>query len=115
MIEEYDLKPAEINLYNINVSVQGYGGFSLNVQVEAKDPDEAFDMACGKEFRYQEDDLYVLMVLADDGEFSALCTYETLEEATLHVGTIVSGTWMLVKRDFDEEGGIVIESSISND
>lgn len=107
-----DTVPAEIDEYTINVRVEGYGGLSMNVKVPAKDPDEAFSMACSKEFRYQDEDHYVLMVVADDGELSALCTYETLEEATLHVGTITSGTWALVKKDFDEDGGTVIQSSV---
>lgn len=100
-----------IDEYTINVRVEGYGGLSLDMKVPAKDPDEAFDLACSKEFRYQDDDLYVLMVVADDHELSALCTYETLEEATIHVGTITSGTWFLVQKDLDGGDAVVLKSS----
>ncbi len=106
-----EMKPADIDEYIINVRVQGYGDLSMDMKVPAKDPDEAFDLACGKEFRFQDDDPYVLMVVADDEELSALCTYETLEEATLHVGTITAGVWLLVKRESGEEGGTVIKTS----
>lgn len=97
--------------YTINVRVKGYQNFCVNVKVPAKDPDEAFDLACGQEFRYQDDDLYCLMAVADDGELSALCTYETLEDATLHIGMITKGEWYLVQRDLEEEGGTIIQSS----
>ncbi len=108
---EEELKKPDIDEYTINLRVEGYGGLCLDVKVPAKDPDEAFALACSQEFRYLDDDPFVLMVVADDGELSALCTYETLEEATLHVGTITAGTWVLVKRDLDDQGGFVVRTS----
>jgi len=109
---EEELKKPDIDEYTISVRVEGYGGLSMDMRIPAKDPDEAFSLACSREFRYSDEDPYVLMVVADDKELSALCTYETLEEATLHVGTITSGTWMLVQRDSEEEGeSIVLKTS----
>lgn len=110
-IEELDVESDSVNEYTINIRVEGYGGLSMDVKIPAKNPDEAFDLACRKEFRYQSEDIYVLMVVADDGDLSALCTYETLEEAILHVGTITSGIWVLVQRDFEQSGGVVIKTS----
>ncbi len=110
-MSDEELKKPEIDEYTINVRVEGYGGLSMDMKVPAKDPDEAFSLACGREFRFSDDDPYVLMVVADDGGLSALCTYETLEEATLHVGTITAGTWMLVQRDPEEGDAVVIKTS----
>lgn len=109
-METEELKVPELNEYTVNVKVQGYG-LCLNMKIPAKDPDEALNLACGHEFRYQDEDPYVLLVDCDDyGDASALCTYETLEEAILHCGTITEGRWMLVQRDFGEDGGTVIKS-----
>jgi crotonobetainyl-CoA:carnitine CoA-transferase CaiB-like acyl-CoA transferase len=106
MTEEFEV-PA-LDEYTINVRVQGYNGLSMNVKVPAKDPDEAFDLACSKEFRYQDEDLYVLMALTDDENWSALCTYQTLKEAMEHVVTLTSGVWLLVQKDSDDEGASTI-------
>jgi hypothetical protein len=111
MDEKIDGKPPDIDEYTINVRVSGYGNLAMDIRVPAKNPDEAFALACSKEFRYLDEDAYVLMVVADDNELSALCTYETLEEAVVHVGLITDGTWILVKRDFEGDGGTIIKTS----
>lgn len=102
----------EIKEYKVNVRVQGYD-LSMDVKVPARDPDEAFELACGREFRYQDDDPYCLLVVNNEGESSVLCTYETLKEGTDHCEMITSGSWFLVKKDRD--GGIVIKSSVDEE
>ena len=109
-----DNQEREEQEYTINVRVRGYADLTINMKVLAKDADDAFMLACGKEFRFQDSDKYVLVAMADDYDYSALCTYETLEEAMVHVGTITSGEWLLVQRD-DEGESIVIKQSCDDD
>lgn len=106
-----DFEPYEIKEYSLNLDVQGYKNLSLIVKIPAKDPDEAISLACSHEFRYNDEDPYVLMAFADCGEYSALCTYENLEEALEHIKTIISGYWLLVQRD---EKIIIAESDENN-
>lgn len=97
--------------YAVNVTVKGYDGLTMEVNVLAKDPDDALAQACAVEPRYQDEDPYILLVLVGEDDSSVFCTYPNLNEATKHIGTLRGGRWMLVQRDFEEKGeGTVIKS-----
>lgn len=101
----------ELNDYAVNVTVKGYDGLMMEVNVIAKDPDDALSQACGIEPRYQDDDPYVLLVMIGEDDSSVFCTYPNLDEATKHIQTLRGGRWMLVQRDTEDEGeGTIIKT-----
>ena len=102
-------KPLEGKIFKVNVHVQGYD-MNMNVKVFAKSEQEAIQLACSKEQRYQDDDPYLLLVEVGKAS-SVLCTYADLIEALEHVENITSGRWRLLQRDPDDKGeGVVIKS-----
>jgi hypothetical protein len=119
-VEETDKIKKEKSLadYVVNVRAEGYHGFTMNVRVTARNPDEATALACSKEPRFNEDDPYCLVVHlnendedTDDADVSVFCTYPTLAVALSHVKTITSGRWMLIEKDYKADSeGIVLRA-----
>jgi hypothetical protein len=105
------LAEKQIKDYAVNVDVEGYDGFKLEVNVFAENPDDAVSLACAVEPRYQDDDPFLLLVFIGEDDSSVFCTYPNLNEAVKHIKTIRGGRWALVRRDMEDDGeGTIIRT-----